>query len=191
MQDVFEPTANFGGEVFEPMNFEGDYSNFGLFNKKKTATTSTETKPTADAKPKTPKTPKTPTDWSKVGAGLSGLLKVTTDTLTTLAPIMQKPEFQKNLESVCGKSGVVLGIGKPRQSYLDCAERYMKAQGVNNTQFDEWKNNLNQDNNDPNTQSTGMSMGAKIGITAGILAVVGVAVFFIVKGGKKGGVKAK
>ena len=29
MQDVFEPTANFGGEVFEPMNFDGDYSNFG------------------------------------------------------------------------------------------------------------------------------------------------------------------
>jgi hypothetical protein len=30
MQDVFEPTANFGGEVFEPMNFDGDYSNFAL-----------------------------------------------------------------------------------------------------------------------------------------------------------------
>jgi len=32
MQDVFEPTANFGGEVFEPMNFEGDYSNFGVLD---------------------------------------------------------------------------------------------------------------------------------------------------------------
>ena len=32
MQDVFEPTANFGGEVFEPMNFEGDYSNFAVLN---------------------------------------------------------------------------------------------------------------------------------------------------------------
>jgi hypothetical protein len=30
MQDVFEPKLNFGGEVFEPMNFDGDYSNFGL-----------------------------------------------------------------------------------------------------------------------------------------------------------------
>jgi hypothetical protein len=67
----------------------------------------------------------------------------------------------------------------------------MKTQGVNNAQFDEWKNNLNQDNTDPNTQSAGMSMGAKIGITAGILAVVGVAVYFIMKGGKKGSVKAK
>jgi len=28
MQDVFEPTANFGGDVFEPMNYDGDYSNF-------------------------------------------------------------------------------------------------------------------------------------------------------------------
>ena len=32
MQDVFEPTANFDGEVFEPMNFEGDYSNFAVLN---------------------------------------------------------------------------------------------------------------------------------------------------------------
>ena len=32
MQDVFEPTANFGGEVFEPMNFDGDYSNFGVLD---------------------------------------------------------------------------------------------------------------------------------------------------------------
>ena len=30
--EVFEPTANFGGDVFEPMNFEGDYSNFALLN---------------------------------------------------------------------------------------------------------------------------------------------------------------
>lgn len=32
MQDVFEPTANFAGEVFEPMNFDGDYSNFAVLN---------------------------------------------------------------------------------------------------------------------------------------------------------------
>ena len=32
MQDVFEPTANFNGEVFEPMNFDGDYSNFAVLN---------------------------------------------------------------------------------------------------------------------------------------------------------------
>lgn len=32
MQDVFEPMANFGGEVFEPMNFDGDYSEFAVLN---------------------------------------------------------------------------------------------------------------------------------------------------------------
>ena len=32
MQDVFEPTANFGGDVFEPMNFDGDYSDFAVLN---------------------------------------------------------------------------------------------------------------------------------------------------------------
>ena len=30
MKDVFEPMANFGGEVFEPMNFDGEYSEFAL-----------------------------------------------------------------------------------------------------------------------------------------------------------------
>ena len=191
MQDVFEPTANFDGEVFEPMNFDGEYSNFfKLFNKTpKTPEQLATEKANADAKSKLKadvKLNKKPIDWSKVGTGLGGVVKTASDTLTQLAPIMQKPEFQKNLESVCGKSGVVLGIGKPRTSYLECAERYMKSQGVNNAQFDEWKNNLNQDNTDPNPTSTGMSMGAKIGIGVGILAVVGVAVYFIVKGGKKG-----
>ena len=187
MQDVFEPTANFGGEVFEPMNFDGDYSNFNLFSKKTPEQLASD-KIKADAKAKEKadaKATKKPTDWSKVGAGVTSGIKTFTDTLTSLAPIMQKPEFQKNLESVCGKSGTVLGIGKPRQSYLDCAERYMKTQGVSNTQFDQWQNSLNQDNTGSNTPSTGMSMGAKIGITASILAVVGVAVYFIVKGGKK------
>ena len=32
MKDVFEPMANFGGEVFEPMNFDGEYSEFAVFN---------------------------------------------------------------------------------------------------------------------------------------------------------------
>ena len=134
------------------------------------------------------KASKTPIDWSKIGAGAINVVKNATDTITTLAPVMQKPEFQKNLEATCGKSGVILGIGKPRPSYLTCAKNFMEKQGVSNTQFDEWKNTLNTDDantsNSPST--TGMSLGAKIGITAGILAVVGVAVFFIVKGGKKG-----
>ena len=32
MKDVFEPMAKFGGEVFEPMNFDGEYSEFAVFN---------------------------------------------------------------------------------------------------------------------------------------------------------------
>jgi len=182
--EVFEPTANFGGEVFEPMNFEGDYSNFGLFSKKKTPTTSTETTPTA---PVTPKEPKKPLDLNKIGANLGSAIKFGVDTYNQIAPAIQKPEFQKNLEATCGKSGVVLGIGKPRQSYLDCAKNFMEKQGVSNTQFDQWKDTLNTDNTDKSSApSAGMSLGAKIGIGAGILAVVGVAVFFILKGGKKG-----
>ena len=182
--EVFEPTANFGGEVFEPMNFEGDYSNF-LFNKKKT----TETKPTAETKPKEtvkPKEPKKPRDWSKIGAGIGNAIKLGVDTYTQIAPSIQKPEFQRNLEATCGKSGTFLGIGKPRASYLECAKNFMEKQGVSNAQFDQWKESLDSDTGASTPPQTGMSLGAKIGITAGILAVVGVAVFFIVKGGKKG-----
>jgi hypothetical protein len=187
--EVFEPTANFGGEVFEPMNFDGDYSDFGLFSKKTPEQLASD-KIKADAKAKEKadaKANKKPIDWSKVGTNFGNIVKTATDTITQIAPVMQKPEFQKNLEATCGKSGVVLGIGKPRQSYLDCAKNFMEKQGVSNTQFDQWKDNLNTDNtNASNSPSTGMSLGVKIGITAGILAVVGVAVFFIVKGGKKG-----
>ena len=187
--EVFEPTANFGGDVFEPMNFDGDYSDFGLFTKKTPEQLALDKKK-ADEKAKEKadaKANKTPFDINKFGTNLGNIIKVGADTITQLAPVMQKPEFQKNLEATCGKSGVVLGIGKPRQSYLDCAKNFMEKQGVSNTQFDQWKDNLNTDNtNASNSPSTRMSLGAKIGITAGILAVVGVAVFFIVKGGKKG-----
>jgi hypothetical protein len=187
--EVFEPTANFGGEVFEPMNFEGDYSNFGLFKKKNSATTSTQSKPTAETKPTEPvkpKEPKKPTDWSKIGTNVGNAIKFGVDTYTQIAPAIQKPEFQRNLEATCGKSGQFLGIGKPRESYLTCAKNFMEKQGVSNAQFDQWKENLDSDTGGSTPPSTGMSLGAKIGITAGILAVVGVAVFFIVKGGKKG-----
>jgi len=190
MKDVFEPMANFGGEVFEPMNFDGGYSNFGLFTKKTPEELAKE-KADKDAKDKAKadaKASKTPIDWSKIGAGAINVVKTATDTITTLAPVMQKPEFQKNLESTCGKSGVILGIGKPRQSYLDCAKNFMEKQGVNNTQFDQWKDNLNTDNPNTSPEETkkGMSLGAKIGITAGVLAVVGVTVFLIIKTLKKG-----
>ena len=185
----FEGHNNFEGEVFEPMNFDGDYSDFGLF-KKKTPEELAKDKADSDAKAKEradARANKKPTDWGKVGTNFGNIVKVATDTITTLAPVMQKPEFQKNLEATCGKSGVVLGIGKPRQSYLTCAKNFMEKQGVSNTQFDQWKDTLNtDDSNNSNSPSKGMSLGAKIGITAGILAVVGVAVFFIVKGGKKG-----
>jgi len=188
--EVFEPTANFGGDVFEPMNYDGDYSNFGLRSKKTPEQIELDKK-NAEAKAKLKadaKANKKPVDWEKIGAGVTNIIKTGTDTISQLAPVMAKTEFQKNLEARCGKKGTFLGLGKPRQSYLDCAESFMKAQGVTNAQFDAWKEGLNNDSGTPSSESTpkGMSLGAKIGITAGILAVVGVAVFFIVKGGKKG-----
>jgi hypothetical protein len=185
MQDVFEPTANFGGEVFEPMNYDGDYSNFGLRSKKTPEQIELDKK-NAEAKAKLKadaKANKQPRDLGKLKDSLLDIVKTGTDTISQLAPIMQKTEFQKNLEARCGKKGTFLGLGKPRQSYLDCAESFMKAQGVTNAQFDQWKESLDSDSGDKGGQSnpSGMSLGAKIGITAGILAVVGVAVFFIVK----------
>jgi len=186
--EVFEPTANFGGDVFEPMNFDGDYSNFGLLKKKTPEQLALEKKK-ADEKAKEKadkKANRKPLDLEKIGAGIGNVVKTATDTITQLAPVMQKPEFQKNLEATCGKSGQFFGIGKPRASYLECAKNFMEKQGVTNAQFDQWKENLDSDTGANTPPKAGMSLGAKIGITAGILAVVGVAVFFIVKGGKKG-----
>lgn len=186
--EVFEPMANFNGEVFEPMaNFDDDYANFGLFNrKKKDATTSTQSSPIDPNAGKTvstePKKEKKPFDWAKLG----GVLKQGTDTLTSLAPIFSKPEFQRNLEAVCGTSGQVLGIGKPRQSYLTCAENFMKQQGVSNQQYQQWQNNLNNDTTPQSAPQGGLSMGAKIGIGVGALAVVGLVVFLVVGGKGKG-----
>ena len=192
--EVFEPTANFGGEVFEPMNFDGEYSNFGILKKKTPEQLAVEKKQKEDkakAKEKSDKAKadakanKKPTDWSGLLDKGTSLIKTATDTVTQLAPAFQKPEFQKNLEAYCGKKGTVLGLGKPRQSYLDCAKDFMSKQGVSNTQFEEWKDNLDKDNGGSDDKSTGMSLGAKIGITAGVLAVIGVGVYFILKGGKK------
>jgi hypothetical protein len=181
MQDAFEPMANFGGEVFEPTaNFDGDYS---LFSKKTPEQLALEKKKEEEkAKLKADKKAnRKPLDLEKIGAGLGSIVKTATDTITQLAPVMQKPEFQKNLEATCGKKGTFLGLGKPRQSYLDCAKNFMEKQGVTNAQFDQWKESLDSDTGATTPPKTGMSLGAKIGITAGVLAVVGVAVFFIVK----------
>jgi len=202
MENVFEPMANFDGEVFEPManfdaevfepmaNFDDEYANFGLFNrKKKQATTSTQSSPVDPnaGKPVAPvvepKKERKPVDWGKIGTAI----KTGADTLSTLAPVFSKPEFQRNLEAVCGSSGQVFGIGKPRQSYLTCAENYMKTQGVNNQQFQQWQSNLSNDNANTSSAPTGgLSMGAKIGIGVGALAVVGLVVFLVVGGRGKG-----
>jgi hypothetical protein len=194
MENVFEPMENFDGEVFEPMaNFDDDYSNFGLgwFKKKdkSTTTTSTQSSPVDPnaGKPVAPvvepKKERKPVDWGKIGTAI----KTGADTLSTLAPVFSKPEFQRNLEAVCGSSGQVFGIGKPRQSYLTCAENYMKTQGVNNQQFQQWQSNLSNDNANTSSAPTGgLSMGAKIGIGVGALAVVGLVVFLVVGGKGKG-----
>lgn len=213
IDEVFEPVNNDTNDYFDPINFDGEeYSNFDLFNcgcrtryafnklkreeclkqceiekAQKKALKSDASLKSEDKKNKgsnlTQPTNKTPFD-------LAGVIKTGAEAYTQLAPFMQKTDFQRNLEAVCGKSGTVLGIGKPRQSYLTCAENFMKSQGVSNQQFDQWKTTLDTSDNTGvvggEEPKKGLSLGAKIGIGVGVLAVVGVLVYFITssKGGK-------
>ena len=211
VDEVFEPVNNDTNDYFDPIYFSGEeYSNFDLFNcgcrtkymfnkekreeclkqcevekAQKKALKSDKSLKSGDKENKSSLTqPRTPID-------IVGVIKTGAEAYTQLAPFMQRTDFQRNLEAVCGKSGTFLGIGKPRQSYLTCAENFMKSQGVSNQQFDQWKNTL--DTTGDNTGDTGgdepkkgLSLGAKIGIGVGVLAVVGVLVYFIAssKGGK-------
>ena len=214
IDEVFEPVNNDTNDYFDPINFDGEeYSNFDLFNcgcrtryafnklkreeclkqceiekAQKKALKSDASLKSEDKKNKasnlTQPTNKTPFD-------LVGVIKTGAEAYTQLAPFMQRTDFQRNLEAVCGKSGTILGIGKPRQSYLTCAENFMKSQGVSNQQFDQWKTTLDTTGNDTGVTGgeepkKGLSLGAKIGIGVGVLAVVGVLVYFITssKGGK-------
>ena len=214
VDEVFEPINNDTNDYFDPINFNGEeYSNFDLFNcgcrakypfnelkrkeciklcdvekAQKKALASDESLKNEDKKNQgstlTQPTTKTPFD-------LVGVIKTGAEAYTQLAPFMQRTDFQRNLEAVCGKSGTFLGIGKPRQSYLTCAENFMKSQGVSNQQFDQWKTTLDNTGDDKGItdeeeQKKGLSLGAKIGIGVGVLAVVGVIVYFITssKGGK-------
>jgi hypothetical protein len=221
IDEVFEPVNNDTNDYFDPINFDGEeYSNFDLFNcgcrtryafnkekrdeclkqcevekAQKKALKSDKTLKSEDKKNQgssltQPKT-KTPID-------IVGIIKTGTEAYTQLAPFMQRTDFQRNLEAVCGKSGTILGIGKPRQSYLTCAENFMKSQGVSNQQFDQWKNTLdtsgdNRVSSGDEEPKKGLSLGAKIGIGVGVLAVVGLIVYIATssKGGKavKGGKK--
>jgi hypothetical protein len=213
VDEVFEPVNNDTNDYFDPINFSGEeYSNFDLFNcgcrtryafnkekreeclkqcevekAQKKALKSDENLKILDKNKGSNLTqPKEKTPFDIVGA-----IKTGADAYTQLAPFMQRTDFQRNLEAVCGKSGTILGIGKPRQSYLTCAENFMKSQGVSNQQFDQWKTTLDTTGNDTGVTGgeepkKGLSLGAKIGIGVGVLAVVGVLVYFITssKGGK-------
>lgn len=213
IDEVFEPVNNDTNDYFDPINFDGEeYSNFDLFNcgcrtryafnkekreeclkqcevekAQKKALKSDENLKILDKNKGSNLTqPKEKTPFDIVGA-----IKTGADAYTQLAPFMQRTDFQRNLEAVCGKSGTILGIGKPRQSYLTCAENFMKSQGVSNQQFDQWKTTLDNTGNDKGVTDgeepkKGLSLGAKIGIGVGVLAVVGVLVYFITssKGGK-------
>jgi hypothetical protein len=213
VDEVFEPINNDTNDYFDPINFSGEeYSNFDLFNcgcrtryafnkekreeclkqcevekAQKKALKSDENLKILDKNKGSNLTqPKEKTPFDIVGA-----IKTGAEAYTQLAPFMQRTDFQRNLEAVCGKSGTILGIGKPRQSYLTCAENFMKSQGVSNQQFDQWKTTLDTTGNDTGVTGgeepkKGLSLGAKIGIGVGVLAVVGVLVYFITssKGGK-------
>ena len=220
IDEVFEPVNNDANDYFDPINFSGEeYSNFDLFNcgcrtryalnkekrdeclkqcevekAQKKALKSDENLKILDKNKGSNLTqPK-----EKKPFDLAGVIKTGAEAYTQLAPFMQRTDFQRNLEAVCGKSGTFLGIGKPRQSYLTCAENFMKSQGVSNQQFDQWKNTLDTSGNDTGVTGReepkkGLSLGAKIGIGVGVLAVVGLIVYIATssKGGKavKGGKK--
>lgn len=209
IDEVFEPVNNDTNDYFDPINFSGEeYSNFDLFNcgcrikfprdkeKRDECIKQCDIEKAQKKALKSDKNLREQTlsqsgsnltqPTSKTPFDLSGVIKTGAEAYTQLAPFMQKTDFQRNLEAVCGKSGTILGIGKPRQSYLTCAENFMKSQGVSNQQFDQWKNTLDTSGNDTsntgadNTGSTqGLSMGAKIGIGVGVLAVVGIMIYFI------------
>jgi hypothetical protein len=213
IDEVFEPVNNDTNDYFDPINFDGEeYSNFDFFNcgcrtryafnklkreeclkqceiekAQKKALKSDENLKILDKNKGSNLTqPKEKTPFDLVG-----VIKTGAEAYTQLAPFMQRTDFQRNLEAVCGKSGTILGIGKPRQSYLTCAENFMKSQGVSNQQFDQWKTTLDTTGNDTGVTGgeepkKGLSLGAKIGIGVGVLAVVGVLVYFITssKGGK-------
>jgi hypothetical protein len=210
MQDVFEPMNNFQGEVFEPMNFSGEVfepmnfdgevfepmSNFNKAKRQERRATRVAKRQAkrggsneqASSSNESISAESKPEPTAKKGFNvdtLKSIVGLATDTISTVSPLFQKTDFQKNLKTACGSSGQVAGVGKVKASYMECAKRFMEKQGIDNSDIDKWAKE--QENQGAGTQSapTGMSTGAKIGIAVTGLVVVGLIGFLIFKGGKK------
>ena len=88
--DVFEPMANFGGDVFEPMNFDGDTSNFA--------------------------------DYSKLAE--SGVQLFGTLAQTKASNNASKSDIQKQIDTVCGSRSHFI-LKKKRNAYNDCKNKVL------------------------------------------------------------------
>jgi len=196
MQNVFEPMNNFDGEVFEPMNFDGEvFEPMSNFNKAKRQERRAKrqaeksgSNEQASSSNESINTESKPEPIAKKGFNvdtLKSIVGLATDTASTLSPIFQKTDFQKNLKTACGSSGQIAGVGKVKASYMECAKRFMEKQGIDNSDINKWADSQNNQGAGTESAPTGMSTGAKIGIAVGGLVVVGLIGFLIFKGGKK------
>lgn len=191
--DVFEPMNNFSGEVFEPMNFDGEvFEPMSNFKSKRRQERQARRQDRRNAKGNSSDSSTSESDSTestpKKGFNLDTLKSVVglaTDTASTLAPLMQKTDFQKNLKAACGSSGQVAGVGKVKASYMECAKKFMEKQGIDNSDINKWADSQDKQGASTENAPTGMSTGAKIGIAVGGLVVVGLIGFLIFKGGKK------
>jgi len=164
MQDVFEPTANFDGEVFEPMNFEGDYSNFYKFDVSKID-------------------PKMVQQGLQVGGQIFGGLSQRKATKEA-----NKTDVQRQIDTVCGSRQKFLSK-KKRDNYNKCKNEVIakidkQAQSnidLTNKQLDLSRVSLQTAN--ANKEAEGKSrrnliLGVSIG--GGVL-VLGTILFFVLR----------
>ena len=158
--DVFEPTANFGGEVFEPIDFDGDYSNFAV----------------------------DPNLVIQGGTALVGLIGGASQ--NKASKDANKSPLQREIDTVCGTKQKFLFKGK-RNTYNDCKNRVIaksdKEKQTNvdlaNKQFDMQRVSLQTANTDKEAERKEKSkrnliLGASIG--GGVL-ILGTILFFVLR----------
>jgi hypothetical protein len=166
MQDVFEPTANFDGEVFEPMNFDGDYSNFYKFDVSKID-------------------PKLVQQGLQVGGQIIGGASQ-----MRASKEAGKTDTQRQIDTICGSRQKFLSK-KKRDNYNNCKNQVIakidkQAQSsidLTNKQLDLSKVSLQSANTNKEAEikaknRRNLILGASIG--GGIL-VLGTILFFVLR----------
>jgi hypothetical protein len=184
MQDVFEPTANFGGDVFEPMNFDGevfepmnfggdvfepmnfdgDYSNFYKVD---------------------------PNAIVQGGTAIAGLVGQLAGSRSTKQ--LSKTDEQKQIDTICGSRQKFL-LKKKKNTYNDCKNKVLadlkasKQQNIDlsNKQLDLSKISLltsSKDKKDVENElkaknKRNLMIGLSVGV--GVLAL-GTILFFVLR----------